>query len=95
MPNNHRAEPTTDGKASEFSNTKNTAKVAVSSGTTAKKSRAPQGRKSRPLPSIAEDDPIRLRVQHYLDGFCHAMLEGDTKTLAAMWSVPAVCHRHQ
>lgn len=96
MPTNHsaqsKAEATTRGKASEFTNTKNTSKVADRKTIPAKsKSGTAAALQQRPEPrsTTGEGDAIRLRVQHYLDGYCHALLEGDTKTLASMWAIPA------
>jgi hypothetical protein len=35
------------------------------------------------------DAPLQAKVQDYLDRFCDAMTSGDTKTVAALWAIPA------
>lgn len=96
MTTNIYDEPTTSGNASAFSNTKDTAQiggrkalgdtdpVSAHAGSNHAKPRSTQAARTH------DGDSIRLRVQHYLDDFCHAMLEGDGKTLAAMWSRPSL-----
>lgn len=102
MTTSNRAGPTTTGKFTQFSNTKNTRRVEGIKGSArsdgADEDRPsdnpaqPDGHQSSELlqSHTPEDSPVRVRVQRYLDTFCQAMLEGDTKALASLWSVPAL-----
>lgn len=94
MPSNSFTEPTLDGKATDFSNTRNSTHVGDHKRNTSVTSPT-AGALGSTSDHIAgeqndeESNHVSWRVQRYLDQFCEAMLDGDTKTLAAMWAVPA------
>lgn len=98
MPSNSFTEPTLDGKSTEFSNTRNTAHASDPKRDASVTSRN-NNTHNEDLRSANEqtnehlveqpDEGVRWRVQRYLDQFCEAMLDGNTKTLAAMWAIPA------